>query len=115
MTIKGTAHSAVARAISKGILNRSEICESCGSKDNVVAHHPDYTQPLNVIWLCLPCHKQLHIFLNPPPKKKVITPGWILHLKTIGEAQRIANMKHEDFWRSYHRLQREKKRGNGNG
>ena len=28
------------------------------------AHHPDYSEPLDVIWLCRPHHKQIHRYLN---------------------------------------------------
>lgn len=35
------------------------FCEACGH-DNVKPHHPDYTEPLNVIWLCPACHKAWH-------------------------------------------------------
>jgi hypothetical protein len=34
-------------------------CEICGSY-NVVAHHDDYSKPLNVRWLCQAHHKQWH-------------------------------------------------------
>jgi hypothetical protein len=25
-----------------------------------LAHHEDYDKPLEVVWLCQPCHKQRH-------------------------------------------------------
>jgi hypothetical protein len=25
-----------------------------------LAHHEDYDRPLDVMWLCQPCHKQRH-------------------------------------------------------
>ena len=53
-----TAHNAVARAIKKGDLVRSP-CIRCG-KEKSVAHHEDYDKPLEVMWLCQPCHKQRH-------------------------------------------------------
>lgn len=31
-------------------------CEICGSKD-AQAHHPDYSKPLKVVWLCLKHHR----------------------------------------------------------
>lgn len=34
-------------------------CEHCGSRDSQM-HHPDYAQPLKVIWLCRDCHLDLH-------------------------------------------------------
>ncbi len=34
-------------------------CRTCGAS-KVEKHHPDYSKPLNVIWLCRPCHLRLH-------------------------------------------------------
>lgn len=52
------AHIAVAKAIRKGDLIRA-VCERCGNEKSV-AHHEDYDKPLQVTWLCQPCHKQRH-------------------------------------------------------
>lgn len=35
-------------------------CEICGRQD-VHAHHEDYSKPLEVIWLCPICHKKWHM------------------------------------------------------
>ena len=37
----------------KGIPN---VCEECGSNENLEKHHPDYSQPSNVVVLCRDCH-----------------------------------------------------------
>jgi hypothetical protein len=58
---RSVAHSAVARAIRKGNLI-PEVCSKC-SNEKTVAHHEDYDQPLNVVWLCQSCHKKRHIEL----------------------------------------------------
>ena len=55
---RAAAHSAVARAIRKGFLYK-DSCARCGSI-NSMAHHEDYSKPLDVVWLCAPCHKQRH-------------------------------------------------------
>lgn len=52
------AHNAVARAILAGRLDR-QPCEWCGRIDSY-AHHESYDNPLDVTWLCQPCHKQRH-------------------------------------------------------
>lgn len=56
--MKARAHCKVARAIRKGILNK-QCCEVC-SNENVEAHHPNYNEPLNVVWLCKQHHAELH-------------------------------------------------------
>lgn len=38
-------------------------CESCGDL-NSQAHHPDYSKPLDVVWLCHDCHVQEHVRLG---------------------------------------------------
>jgi hypothetical protein len=52
------AHQAVGAAIRKGTLFRLP-CERCGEVKSL-AHHEDYDKPLDVMWLCQPCHKQRH-------------------------------------------------------
>lgn len=46
------------RAIKTGRLHR-EPCRDCNFM-KVDAHHPDYGKPLQVIWLCRPCHIREH-------------------------------------------------------
>ena len=54
------AHSKVKYAIKTGKLLRPRICEVCGCECKPEAHHVDYDRPLDVVWLCPPCHKKLH-------------------------------------------------------
>jgi hypothetical protein len=57
------AHKYVQRAIKTGMLIRPNICEMCGKTARKLhAHHDDYTQPLQVDWLCSMCHAGLHWF-----------------------------------------------------
>ena len=52
------AHSAVHRAIQKGVLIRPAICPSCGGdKSRIEASHANYSKPLDVQWLCASCHR----------------------------------------------------------
>ena len=51
------AHTKVYRALKKGILTK-EPCFICGEESE--AHHPDYSRPLDVVWLCPPHHRQAH-------------------------------------------------------
>lgn len=51
------AHAAVAAAIRDGHLTPAP-CELCGQE--AVAHHDDYSKPLEVRWLCRAHHSQWH-------------------------------------------------------
>jgi hypothetical protein len=35
-------------------------CQRCGSPDSQMHHH-DYDRPLDVVWLCRPCHALEHV------------------------------------------------------
>lgn len=56
------ANEAVALALSCGVLHRPHRCQGCGcdeSEHRIEAHHADYSKPLDVIWLCTPCHREM--------------------------------------------------------
>ena len=55
---KNAANDAVAYALKKERLVR-QPCEQCGEK-KAIAHHEDYDKPLDVVWLCRPCHYTHH-------------------------------------------------------
>ena len=55
---KRAAHVAVNNAVRDGRLQPLP-CFVCGS-DQAEAHHPDYSLPLEVIWLCDKHHKETH-------------------------------------------------------
>lgn len=55
--IRRKAHDVVNNAIRDGRLNPLP-CLECGAKAQ--AHHPDYSAPLAVSWLCSTHHAQLH-------------------------------------------------------
>lgn len=61
---KAKARYAVKYAIKTGKLVRSIFCEECGLPAETEGHHPDYTKPLVVDWLCLECHKELNTILQ---------------------------------------------------
>lgn len=52
------AHNAVNKAVRSGKLIKKP-CEVCGAFF-VHAHHPDYSKPLEVVWLCPLHHRQVH-------------------------------------------------------
>lgn len=56
------AHEAVLLALKLGYISRPSYCSGCGCSDSehrIEAHHYDYSKPLDVIWVCTPCHSQL--------------------------------------------------------
>lgn len=48
----------ITRAIQRGQLTRPEKCEWCGLTCKPEAAHKSYDAPLDVLWLCRPCHRQ---------------------------------------------------------
>ena len=58
---KRAAHKAVERALVRGEMARG-ACEKCGN-GRTHAHHDDYSRPLDVRWLCSPCHKAEHLMM----------------------------------------------------
>lgn len=55
---KRAARVAVGNALRSGRLVK-QACEVCGS-GRTHAHHDDYSQPLNVRWLCPTHHAEIH-------------------------------------------------------
>lgn len=56
---KWLARKKVEKALCYGKLQKGP-CEVCGTTKKVEAHHRDYSKPLEVNWLCRPCHKATH-------------------------------------------------------
>jgi len=65
------AHYAVNAAIKNGSIIPPTRCAECGALERgrkgkheggrwLHAHHTDYSQPLDVIFVCPPCHKAIH-------------------------------------------------------
>lgn len=53
------ARNAVSNAVRDGRLEK-QPCAFCGCQDGLEAHHHDYSKPLDVTWLCRPCHRRFH-------------------------------------------------------
>lgn len=60
---KVKAHNILNKAVATGLVKKCP-CRECGAKTKVHGHHPDYTKPLEVIWLCAPHHKAEHSKIN---------------------------------------------------
>ena len=57
---KQLARTSFHEAIKEGKIVRSDECSSCGKKCKPDGHHDDYNKPLEVIWVCKPCHAAKH-------------------------------------------------------
>lgn len=58
---KAKAHQLVNEAILSGLLVKPSKCQNCGNFWlKLHGHHEDYSKPLNVMWLCHPCHRMQH-------------------------------------------------------
>jgi hypothetical protein len=55
---KTAARNAVNNAVRDGKLRQMD-CAFCGDS-KTIAHHHDYAAPLDVTWLCQPCHHRYH-------------------------------------------------------
>jgi hypothetical protein len=62
---KDRVRSKAAYAKKRGRI-KPEPCQ-CGAPGEEM-HHPDYAKPLEVVWMCRPCHVHLHLS-NPPESK----------------------------------------------
>lgn len=59
--LKYKAITAVNNAISDGRLIKPKVCSLCLLEGRQIeGHHNDYSEPLDVVWLCSACHKKMH-------------------------------------------------------
>lgn len=92
--IKRVAYSAVYHALRDGRLVRPPSCSRCGALpkyrpgqervgrqtwngNSIEAHHPDYAEPLCVLWLCRTCHRREHAAMSKENKHESdsVRPG----------------------------------------
>lgn len=55
---KAQARTEVQKALKRGDLTKTP-CHICGD-EKVHGHHPDYSRPLDVVWLCVTHHTAIH-------------------------------------------------------
>jgi len=58
---KYKAHNMVNNAVRDGRMSKPNHCEGCGDICNPHGHHEDYSKPLDVVWLCVSCHRTVHV------------------------------------------------------
>ena len=57
---KRKANSIIRTAIVYGKIHRPSHCTICNKQCVPEGHHPDYSKPLEVIWVCKKCHTHYH-------------------------------------------------------
>lgn len=60
MKKKHSARNKVYRALKSGRLVKASECSACGLTRKLQGHHEDYSNALEVIWVCIPCHEKIH-------------------------------------------------------
>ncbi len=67
---KNTVYSKLNRAIKKGEIPHisTRTCEHCGGQAEHY-HHEDYSKPLDVMPLCVGCHRKIHGANKPTGKR----------------------------------------------
>lgn len=50
----------LANALRDGKILRPSTCSRCHVACKPHGHHEDYSRPLDVTWLCAPCHREVH-------------------------------------------------------
>ncbi len=59
--LKDSATGQYRYALKKGDIEKGIVCADCGAKEvKLDGHHQDYARPLEVVWLCRPCHSRRH-------------------------------------------------------
>ncbi len=66
---RAKARNRITSLLSMGKITKPTACEKCNKTRPVECHHPDYSEPLNIIWVCKPCHLLAHGKKSRFPKK----------------------------------------------
>lgn len=72
-----SSRQAIARHEVRNALHRGDLvkepCDVCGATKRVHAHHPDYNEPLTVIWMCPKHHQELHNAIREAELDRLLT------------------------------------------
>jgi len=84
-----------------GIIIKPKICDRCRMpSDFIVAHHPDYILPFDVLWLCSRCHRGLHSKLRiftPKDKQTILHNRMVILGAILLDALKRGNIKEPDL------------------
>jgi hypothetical protein len=76
------AQNKLEKAIKRGTVQKKDVCEKCGhtgkfrdGRSAIQAHHPNYNEPYNVMWLCQRCHHEWHKNNRAIQKGEVVCHG----------------------------------------
>ncbi len=64
---QSSARNIIRHAVRMGIVSKPDKCQSCGEAERygadgrslLHAHHEDHSKPVDIIWLCVPCHRNV--------------------------------------------------------
>ncbi len=62
-SVKLLARTTLTNAVRAGKVSKPSRCQFCDVSfplDKIHGHHPDYSKPLQVMWLCKDCHAKVH-------------------------------------------------------
>ena len=69
---KARANGIINDMLRSGKLIRPEFCSRCGKSCEPQAHHPDYSKPTEIVWLCVECYKTIHNELRMKQRKEAV-------------------------------------------
>lgn len=58
------AQALIQYQVSRGYIIPPTLCQKCKQKLVQCSHHPDYSKPLKVYWICDECHMRIHANLK---------------------------------------------------
>lgn len=65
LSVQQRAIALSSSAAREGAIEKPAECSRCGDRPRKLqGHHESYARPLDVIWLCIPCHRVRHIEIN---------------------------------------------------
>jgi len=79
----------IQKFVELGLIERKHFCECCGRRRILVAHHEDYFKPIDITWLCKPCHNNRHVQIGGHAKNFHEINAMYPQTKRISSTRRI--------------------------